>query len=117
MPDIDRIRLVIAALTFRRPRDIAEVVPALIEEAASVEYRGAAGQARGLARKHPVRYVHAPVFDPRFGISGGSDSAFTRYPHAHGGEIVWCDGGRAMVHAGLLLRGSIRAVYSEYKRT
>lgn len=211
MPDIDRIRLVIAVLTFRRPRDIAEVIPALIEQAASVEADvtilvvdndpegGAAGQVNAFARRHPVRYVHEPVpgiasarnralaesdaarllvfiddderptpgwlgllldtwrttrcaavvgpvvsrfdvppadwvaagrffdrrrmptgtrvgvaatnnllldlevvrrigarFDTRFGISGGSDSAFTRDIHAHGGEIVWCD--EAVVH-------------------
>lgn len=264
MPDPDRIRLVIAVLTFRRPRDIAEVIPALIQQAASVEADvtilvvdndpdgAAATQVSAFAREHPVRYVHEPVpgiasarnralaesdaarllvfiddderpapgwlglllgtwrayspaavvgpvvsrfdepptdwitagrffdrrrmatgtrvdvaatnnllldldvvrrigvlFDPRFGVSGGSDSAFTRYLRAHGGQIVWCDeavvhdivpaeritrdwvlrrayrvgnawsrihltsattGARAIVRAGLLLRGSIRVI-------
>ena len=206
MPEVDRIRLVIAVLTFRRPRDLAEVMPALIEQAASVEADvtilvvdndpdgGAAEQVRAFSREHPVRYVHEPVpgiasarnralaesenarllvfiddderpepgwlgllletwrtnrcaavvgpvisrfaeppsdwiaagrffvrrrmptgtrveiaatnnllldlavvrrigarFDPRFGITGGSDSAFTRYLRARGGDIVWCD--------------------------
>jgi glycosyltransferase involved in cell wall biosynthesis len=211
VPDADRIRLVIAVLTFRRPGDLAEVVPALIRQAASVEADvtilvvdndpdgGAADQVTAFAGEHPVRYVHEPVpgiafarnralaesddarllvfiddderpepgwlrllletwratgcaavvgpvisqfdqppsdwiaagrffvrrrmptgtrveiaatnnllldlavvrrigarFDPRFGISGGSDSAFTRYLRAHGGDIVWCD--EAVVH-------------------
>ena len=30
-------------------------------------------------------------FDPRFGLSGGSDSLFTRQLTEHGGRIVWCD--------------------------
>jgi glycosyltransferase involved in cell wall biosynthesis len=30
-------------------------------------------------------------FDERFGISGGSDSVFTRALVARGGELVWCD--------------------------
>lgn len=30
-------------------------------------------------------------FDERFGISGGSDSLFTRQLTQRGGEIVWCD--------------------------
>ena len=213
MPDIDRMRLVIAVLTFRRPRDLDQVIPALIQQAASVEAEadvailvvdndpdgGAAAQVQAFAREHPVRYVHEPVpgiaaarnralaesdaarllvfiddderpvlgwlgllletwrthrpaavvgpvvsrfdepptdwiaagrffdrrrmttgtrveiaatnnllldlevvrrigarFDERFGISGGSDSAFTRYLHSRGGEMVWCD--EAVVH-------------------
>ncbi len=211
MPDQDRIRLVIAVLTFRRPGDIAELIPALVQQSASVDADvtilvvdndpdgGAAAQVHALGRTHPVRYVHEPApgiaaarnrafaesdaarllvfiddderpvpgwlgllldtwrahrpaavvgpvvsrfdepptewiaagrffvrrrmatgtrveiaatnnllldlevvrrigagFDPRFGISGGSDSAFTRYLHAHGGEMVWCD--EAVVH-------------------
>ncbi|TDW29958.1 glycosyltransferase family 2 protein [Cryobacterium psychrophilum] len=30
-------------------------------------------------------------FDERFGLSGGSDSLFTRQLHARGGSMVWCD--------------------------
>lgn len=30
-------------------------------------------------------------FDERFGLTGGSDSLFTRQIHAGGGEMVWCD--------------------------
>ncbi|MFD4422844.1 glycosyltransferase family 2 protein [Agromyces sp. NPDC058484] len=262
MADVDRLPLVIAVLTFRRPRDLADIVPALVEQAASVDAdveilvvdndpdAGAVAQVRAFAREHPVRYVHEPApgiaaarnraleesdaarllvfiddderpepgwlgllletwrrnraaavvgpvisrfdeqpdewiaagrffdrrrmptgtrvevaatnnllldldvvrrtgarFDARFGISGGSDSVFTRYLHARGGELVWCDeavvhdivpadrmtrdwvlrrayrignawsrinltgvtvGGRAIVRARMLLRGSIR---------
>lgn len=31
------------------------------------------------------------VFDERFGLSGGSDTLFTRRLHAAGAEMVWCD--------------------------
>lgn len=30
-------------------------------------------------------------FDEKFGISGGSDTLFTRTIHARGGRMVWCD--------------------------
>ena len=30
-------------------------------------------------------------FDERFGLSGGSDSLFTRQLHQRGGQIIWCD--------------------------
>lgn len=30
-------------------------------------------------------------FDERFGLSGGSDSLFTRQLHQRGGQMVWCD--------------------------
>jgi len=30
-------------------------------------------------------------FDERFGLSGGSDSLFTRQLHARGGSMLWCD--------------------------
>ncbi|TFD62013.1 glycosyltransferase [Cryobacterium sp. Hh7] len=30
-------------------------------------------------------------FDERFGISGGSDSLFTRQLHRLGGQMIWCD--------------------------
>ena len=30
-------------------------------------------------------------FDQQFGISGGSDTMFTRTLHKQGGELVWCD--------------------------
>lgn len=30
-------------------------------------------------------------FDARFGISGGSDSVFTRQLHQRGGQMIWCD--------------------------
>lgn len=30
-------------------------------------------------------------FDDRFGLTGGSDSLFTRQIHATGGRMVWCD--------------------------
>lgn len=30
-------------------------------------------------------------FDERFGLSGGSDSLFTRQLHARGGQMIWCD--------------------------
>lgn len=30
-------------------------------------------------------------FDPSFGISGGSDTLFTRELHRRGGRLVWCD--------------------------
>ncbi len=33
----------------------------------------------------------SPRFDPRFGLSGGSDTKFSREIVARGGEIVWCD--------------------------
>ena len=73
MPALDRIRVVIAVLTFRRPRDLAEVIPELIEQAATVEADvtilvvdndpegGAAAQVQAFAVGHPVRYVHEPV--------------------------------------------------------
>lgn len=47
--------------------------------------------------------LHLPVvrqaglrFDPRFGLSGGEDSLFTRSLVRHGGRIVWC--ADAVVH-------------------
>ncbi|TFD23129.1 MULTISPECIES: glycosyltransferase family 2 protein [Cryobacterium] len=30
-------------------------------------------------------------FDERFGLSGGSDSLFTRQLHQRGGQMIWCD--------------------------
>ncbi|TFB78286.1 glycosyltransferase [Cryobacterium flavum] len=30
-------------------------------------------------------------FDERFGLSGGSDSLFTRQLHRRGGQMIWCD--------------------------
>ena len=30
-------------------------------------------------------------FDERFGLSGGSDTLFTRQLHARGGTMIWCD--------------------------
>jgi len=30
-------------------------------------------------------------FDERFGLSGGSDSLFTRQLHERGGQMIWCD--------------------------
>jgi len=30
-------------------------------------------------------------FDERFGLSGGSDSLFTRQLHQRGGKMIWCD--------------------------
>jgi glycosyltransferase involved in cell wall biosynthesis len=30
-------------------------------------------------------------FDERFGMSGGSDSLFTRQLHQRGGQMIWCD--------------------------
>lgn len=30
-------------------------------------------------------------FDDRFGLSGGSDTLFTRQIHRHGGVMLWCD--------------------------
>ncbi|HEX8495700.1 MAG TPA: glycosyltransferase [Actinomycetales bacterium] len=35
--------------------------------------------------------AHGLVFDERFGISGGSDTLFTRQLVALGGRMVWCD--------------------------
>ncbi len=31
------------------------------------------------------------TFDERFGLSGGSDSLFTRQLHQRGGQMIWCD--------------------------
>lgn len=30
-------------------------------------------------------------FDAEFGLSGGSDTLFTRALHRHGGQLIWCD--------------------------
>jgi len=35
--------------------------------------------------------AHGLRFDNRFGLSGGSDTVFTRALHAAGGRLVWCD--------------------------
>lgn len=35
-------------------------------------------------------------FDPRFGLTGGEDTMFTRQLSAAGGRIVWCDESRVM---------------------
>lgn len=35
--------------------------------------------------------AHGLRFDLRFGITGGSDTLFTRALHAAGGRLVWCD--------------------------
>lgn len=37
-----------------------------------------------------IRRLHL-TFDVRFGISGGSDTLFTRELHQRGGVLVWCD--------------------------
>lgn len=39
---------------------------------------------------HQVRRLGL-TFDPRFGISGGGDTMFTRRLHRRGGQLVWCD--------------------------
>lgn len=39
---------------------------------------------------HQVRRLGVR-FDARFGLSGGSDSLFTRQLHERGGAMVWCD--------------------------
>ncbi|TFB51750.1 glycosyltransferase [Cryobacterium tagatosivorans] len=205
MPDA-RPRILIAVLTFRRPLDLEELLPALVDQAAGVGPEahilvvdndpdaGARGLVRELGRFDPVAYVHEPepgiaaarnralaeasaydllvfiddderptdawlaallatydssrpaavvgpvlsrydtepdlwiragrfferrrhttgtrvplaatnnllldleqvralgvTFDERFGLSGGSDSLFTRQLHARGGEMIWCD--------------------------
>jgi len=205
MPD-SRPRTLIAVLTFRRPLDLEELLPALVAQAAAVGPEvhilvvdndpdaGARGQVKELGRFEPVAYVHeaepgisaarnralseasaydllvfiddderpteawlaallatydafkpaavvGPVlsrydaepdlwiragrfferrrhstgtlvplaatnnllldleqvraldvtFDARFGLSGGSDSLFTRQLHARGGRMIWCD--------------------------
>src|SRR3990170_4562228 len=40
-----------------------------------------------------VRQIRALglAFDERFGLSGGSDTLFTRQLHARGGTMIWCD--------------------------
>lgn len=40
-----------------------------------------------------ARFVreHGLRFDLRFGLTGGSDTMFTRQVHALGGRMVWCD--------------------------
>ncbi len=35
--------------------------------------------------------THDLRFDPRFGLTGGGDTMFTRTLHRRGGELVWCD--------------------------
>jgi cellulose synthase/poly-beta-1,6-N-acetylglucosamine synthase-like glycosyltransferase len=46
-------------------------------------------------------------FDLAFGITGGSDTLFTREIHRRGGRLVWCDEARVLdvVPAGRLTRG------------
>jgi succinoglycan biosynthesis protein ExoM len=39
---------------------------------------------------HQIR-AHGLVFDEQFGLTGGSDTMFTRTLHRLGGELVWCD--------------------------
>ncbi|QEE62509.1 glycosyltransferase family 2 protein [Salinibacterium sp. dk2585] len=38
-----------------------------------------------------LRQVGALRFDPEFGLSGGSDTLFTRQLVARGGQLLWCD--------------------------
>lgn len=39
---------------------------------------------------HQIR-SHGLVFDEQFGLTGGSDTMFTRTLHRLGGELIWCD--------------------------
>ena len=39
---------------------------------------------------HQIR-AHGLVFDEQFGLTGGSDTMFTRTLHRLGGELIWCD--------------------------
>lgn len=39
---------------------------------------------------HQIR-SHGLAFDEQFGLTGGSDTMFTRTLHGRGGELIWCD--------------------------
>jgi glycosyltransferase involved in cell wall biosynthesis len=39
---------------------------------------------------HQIR-SHRLIFDEQFGLTGGSDTMFTRTLHRLGGELIWCD--------------------------
>lgn len=39
---------------------------------------------------HQIR-THGLSFDEEFGLTGGSDTMFTRTLHEQGGELIWCD--------------------------
>ena len=51
----------------------------------------AASTANLLLDLRQVRSLGDVRFDVRYGLSGGSDTLFTRTLHRNGGRIVWCD--------------------------
>lgn len=51
----------------------------------------AAGTGNLLLDLRQVRALGAPRFDERFGITGGSDTLFTRTLVRAGGKLVWCE--------------------------